>query len=170
MAEHQPDPTRGTSRIDRFDGTEHAFLSNFYPSPVVIREDSRNLERIECATVEHGFQACKALDPVQRRTSAAAPTPGEAKKRGRRATLRPDWDAIRDDIMRSLLAQKFRRGSPLGLRLMATEDAELIEGNTWGDRYWGVIDGVGENRLGRLLMERRAELRAALTEEENRVA
>lgn len=51
---------------------------------------------------------------------------------------------------------------------MATDDAELVEGNTWGDRYWGVVDGVGENRLGKLLMERRAELRAQLTAEANR--
>jgi predicted NAD-dependent protein-ADP-ribosyltransferase YbiA (DUF1768 family) len=75
--------------------------------------------------------------------------------------LCPDWAEIRDDIMRSLLAQKFRLGEPLGQRLMATGDAELIDGNTWGDRYWGVVDGVGQNRLGQLLMERRAELRAA---------
>jgi ribA/ribD-fused uncharacterized protein len=168
MAEQHP--AQGRARIDRFDGTKYEFLSNFHPSPVVTRGRSGNLERIGCATVEHGFQACKALDPVQRRTIAAAPTPGEAKRRGRRATLRPDWDEIRDDIMRSLLAQKFRLGEPLGQRLMATDDAELIEGNTWGDRYWGVVDGVGENRLGQLLMERRAELRAALSEESNRGA
>ena len=72
--------------------------------------------------------------------------------------------------MRSLLAQKFRLGQPLGLRLIATGDAELVEGNTWGDRYWGVVDGVGENRLGELLMDRRAELRAALREEAERGA
>lgn len=37
-------------------------------------------------------------------------------------------------------------------------DAELIEGNTWGDRIWGVCDGVGENRLGKILMRVRAEM------------
>ena len=35
---------------------------------------------------------------------------------------------------------------------MATEDAELIEGNWWKDTYWGICDGVGENRLGQMLM------------------
>jgi ribA/ribD-fused uncharacterized protein len=155
--------TTQSGTINRFDG-DHAFLSNFYPSPVVIRGDMRALERIECATVEHGFQACKAVGLVQRRTIAAAPTPGEAKRRGRRASLRPDWDEIRDDVMRQLLAQKFRLGEPLGLRLMATGDRTLVEGNTWGDRYWGMVAGEGKNRLGELLMARRAELRAALTE------
>jgi hypothetical protein len=68
--------------------------------------------------------------------------------------------------MRALLAQKFRLGEPLGLRLLATGGAELIEGNTWDDRYWGVVvDGVGQNRLGQLLMQRRAELRTALSEQ-----
>lgn len=160
--------SQSRARIDRFDGTEYAFLSNFYPSPVVIRGDSASLERIECATVEHAFQACKALDPVQRRTIALAPTPAEAKRRGRRATLRPGWDGLRIEVMQALLAQKFHFGTPLGLRLMATEDAELVEGNTWGDRFWGVVDGEGENWLGRLLMMRRAEMRAALTAEANR--
>jgi ribA/ribD-fused uncharacterized protein len=147
--------------IVRFDG-EYAFLSNFHPSPVVIRSDRQSLKRIECATVEHGFQACKTHDPVQRRRIATAPTPGEAKRRGRRVSLRSDWDEIRDSVMRALLAQKFRTDSALGQRLLATDGAEIIEGNTWGDRYWGTTDGTGENRLGKLLMVRRAELSAAL--------
>jgi ribA/ribD-fused uncharacterized protein len=132
---------------------------------LLIRADSGGLELIGCATVEHGFQACKALDPDQRRLIAAAPTPAQAKRLGRRASLRPDWEQVREDVMRMLLAQKFRLGEPLALRLLATGNAELTEGNRWGDRYWGVADGVGQNRLGQLLMQRRAELRTALREQ-----
>ena len=45
-----------------------------------------------------------------------------------------------------------------------TGDAELIEGNTWHDNYWGVCscskcNGRGKNRLGKLLMKVREELR-----------
>ena len=40
-------------------------------------------------------------------------------------------------------------------------DALLEEGNTWGDRVWGVCQGQGENRLGKILMKVREELRAA---------
>src|SRR4051794_18921925 len=94
-------------RVERFDGTPDAFLGNFYPPPGLVRADRRGLERIECATVEHGFQACKALNPAERRRIAAAPTPAEAKRRGRRTALRPDWEQVREDIMRMLLAQKF---------------------------------------------------------------
>jgi predicted NAD-dependent protein-ADP-ribosyltransferase YbiA (DUF1768 family) len=66
---------------------------------------------------------------------------------------------VKVDVMRDLIAQKFAVGSELADRLLATGDQELVEGNTWGDTFWGVCDGVGENWLGRLLMERRAALR-----------
>lgn len=35
------------------------------------------------------------------------------------------------------------------------------KGNHWHDTYWGVCDGAGENRLGKLLMQVRRELRVA---------
>ena len=44
--------------------------------------------------------------------------------------------------------------------LVDTGDQPLIEGNTWGDRFWGVCGGTGMNHLGRLLMEVREELQA----------
>jgi predicted NAD-dependent protein-ADP-ribosyltransferase YbiA (DUF1768 family) len=45
--------------------------------------------------------------------------------------------------------------------LLETGDAELIEGNDWGDTFWGVCGGKGNNFLGKLLMEVRKELRSA---------
>ena len=61
-------------------------------------------------------------------------------------------------VVSCLLQEKFK--NPL-LRsmLLATEDVLLVESNTWGDRTWGVYKGAGENWLGRLLMEVRAECR-----------
>jgi predicted NAD-dependent protein-ADP-ribosyltransferase YbiA (DUF1768 family) len=44
-------------------------------------------------------------------------------------------------------------------RLLATENRPLLEINEWGDTYWGVVNGVGENRLGILLEQVRTELR-----------
>jgi hypothetical protein len=41
-------------------------------------------------------------------------------------------------------------------KLLATEYVELIEGNNWGDTFFGVCNGEGENWLGRLLMNLRA--------------
>jgi len=64
---------------------------------------------------------------------------------------RYDWDEVRVDIMHSILISKF---SDIHLmdKLVATGNAELIEKNSWGDVFWGVCKGVGENRLGKLLM------------------
>ena len=47
-------------------------------------------------------------------------------------------------------------------KLLDTGDAELIEGNWWNDTTWGVCNGVGENRLGKLLMQIRAEIKDSL--------
>jgi predicted NAD-dependent protein-ADP-ribosyltransferase YbiA (DUF1768 family) len=59
--------------------------------------------------------------------------------------------------MRDLLIQKFSQ-DPFKAALLATGDAYLEETNHWGDVYWGVCNGVGQNRLGHALMEIRADL------------
>ena len=78
---------------------------------------------------------------------------------GRRITLRPGWDTLRLDVMRGIVRQKFR-DPVLAARLLATGAAHLEEGNTHGDRFWGTVNGQGENWLGRILMEVRSELQA----------
>lgn len=137
--------------IDSFEG-EYAFLSNFYPSKIY------DFEGNEYPTVEHYFQAMKTMNPWERKKIAAAPTPGKAKQMGRRVNLRKDWEDIKLKVMKHAIMQKF---SDPDFRnpLIRTGDAELIEGNWWGDTYWGVCNGVGENHLGQLLMEAREVLR-----------
>lgn len=131
----------------------NAFLSNFYPRLV-------QYEGIGYATAEHAFQAAKTLDLQERFHVAMATTPGEAKRRGRHVRLRPDWNVVRIEAMRAVLRAKFADPILAGL-LLTTGDHELVEGNTWGDTYWGVCNGKGENHLGRLLMEIREELRCS---------
>jgi hypothetical protein len=68
-----------------------------------------------------------------------------------------DWEHIKEHAMMFLLRQKF--ADPLlRYQLLKTEPSELVEGNYWNDTYWGVCDGVGQNRLGQLLMILRREL------------
>lgn len=91
--------------------------------------------------------------------------PGQVKKIGRRAKPSTEnlayWDSIKFKVMKKLLKIKFKR-LDTGPKLMETGDAILIEGNTWGDKIWGMVDNgrkfVGDNMLGILLMERRAKL------------
>jgi ribA/ribD-fused uncharacterized protein len=113
-------------------------------------------------TVEHAFAAAKTLDPAERELIRLASRPGEAKRLGRQVALRPGWDDLRVEVVRDLLARKFAPGSELSARLLATGNAQLVEGNTWGDRFWGVCRGQGRNQLGQLLMERREQLQHGL--------
>ena len=137
--------------IDKFRG-KYWFLSNFYESPI---ED----ENIIYPTVEHYFQAQKTLNREEKLKIAKASKPAKAKKMGRQVNLRKDWEDIKLQVMEKALRQKFQDPA-LCEKLIATGDEELVEGNPWGDRYWGVCKGSGKNKLGKLLMKIRKELQA----------
>lgn len=55
---------------------------------------------------------------------------------------------------------KFMQHPNLRKELLATGDCLLIEENQWNDRYWGTVNGRGENRLGKNLMDIRDKLAA----------
>ena len=142
-------------RIDRFNG-RFTFLSNFSPSPVLF-------DGMLFPTVEHGFQAAKTLDLQSRLAlvQGTALSAGQAKRWGRSVQLRPDWERAKDAVMLDLLRCKFAGSPMLAQQLEDTGDTWLEEGNDWGDRYWGVVNGDGANRLGVLLMQVRGERRLA---------
>jgi ribA/ribD-fused uncharacterized protein len=85
-------------------------------------------------------------------------TPGKAKRAGRNLQLRHDWEKVKYDVMLDIVFAKFYQHPELAAKLLATGDAELIEGNWWNDTTWGVCNGVGSNWLGRILMMVRARL------------
>jgi len=135
---------------------DKAFCSNFYPSPVV-------WQGVVYATVEHAFASAKTRDLEWRERIRAAITPGAAKKLGRQAPLRPDWEERKVNTMRKLLYRKFE-DSVLADSLLETGDEPLVERNFWHDCVWGKCycpkcGGHGKNMLGSLLMEVRAHLR-----------
>lgn len=136
--------------IDSFRGN-HRFLSNFHPAEV-------ELDGETYPTVEHAYQAAKTLDASERRFVRTAASAKEAKERGQGVLKQPNWDNLRYGVMLRLLRQKFGHRD-LGDLLLATQEAKLIEGNTWGDTTWGVCRGKGKNMLGVLLMQVRDELR-----------
>lgn len=139
-----------TSTINSFRG-DYRFLSNFEYSPVMF-------DNVQYPTIEHAYQAAKTDDFSERHVIHDAQTPRAARKLGQLVKIRPDWDNVKADVMLGLLRQKFAIPH-LAQLLDETGDAELIEGNTWGDVFWGVCDGVGKNWLGRLLMQVREENR-----------
>jgi len=152
-ASSQPSPATAPTRIDSFSGT-YRFLSNFWPAEV-------EFEDLRYPTAEHAYQAAKTTDVELRLRIAGTPTPAEAKRVGNGLPRRQDWEQVKLRVMEECVRDKFTRHPDLGRHLLATGDAELVEGNTWGDRFWGVCDGEGQNHLGRILMKIRAELRAA---------
>lgn len=92
-----------------------------------------------------------------------APSAHEAFKIAERmkAQRRADWDAVKVGIMRDILRAKAQQHEYVHRKLLATGDRELIE-DSWRDDYWGWgPNRDGQNMLGKLWMEVRAELRAA---------
>lgn len=149
--------------INKFRGA-YAFLSNFAYSAVRLDD---GVTTGVFPTVEHAFQAAKTLDVAVRERIRGASDPSYAKYMGRRVKLRADWETIKQTVMLNLLREKFK-DSTLRAKLLGTGDAQLVEGNNWHDTYWGVCYGgskcdcnnIGENHLGKLLMQVRAEIRS----------
>ncbi len=133
---------------------DYAFLSNIFPASFV-------WQGIIWKSVDYAFLAAKTLNMDSRRELAAMPNYASAKHYSMYLEpLRPDWasDKVKDTIMTELIKAKFTQNLELKAKLIATNDLNLIAGNAWGDSYWGVCFGKGENVLGQLLMQLRAEL------------
>lgn len=74
---------------------------------------------------------------------------------------RRNWDAIKVDVMRRILRAKALQHEYVLRKLLATGDRELVE-NSWRDDFWGWgPNRDGQNMLGKLWMEIRAEFRGA---------
>lgn len=143
-----------TERIVAFEGY-YRFLSNFWPCEV-------HFEGQRYPSAEHAYQAAKTLKAHQRELIRACPTPGAAKRAGKLVNLRPDWIEVKDSVMLEIVRDKFTRSPELRKALLDTNSMQLEEGNWWGDRYWGIcptgtLDGL--NKLGKILMQVREELR-----------
>lgn len=139
-------------KIDSFRGSNY-YLSNFYSAKV--EYDGITYENTEAA-----FQAQKCINPEDRVMFSHC-DPSAAKKLGRRVKLRPDWEEVKYVHMKHIVKAKFEQNPDLAAKLIATGDAHLEEGNTWGDRIWGTVNGVGNNALGLILMQVRDELKSS---------
>ncbi len=129
---------------------EYSFLSNFSRGKVVH-------DGIEYDYRENAFQAAKVFDN-EKRLSLQHVKPSVAKSFGKVCKLRPDWEEVKDRIMYQIVYDCFNRNQDLKDALLETGDQEIVEGNAWGDTYWGVCKGVGKNKLGQILMRVRTEL------------
>lgn len=130
-------------------------FSNFAAFPI-------HLKGVDWPTTEHYFQAQKFAGTPHEEAVRLADSPMVAARMGRDRSrpLRPDWEAVKDDIMREAVLAKFEQHPALLSLLLSTGDAEIIE-HTKNDDYWGDGgDGSGKNMLGHILMEVRQRLRS----------
>lgn len=127
------------------------WLSNFHYANV-------ELDGVLYTTNEHAYQAAKHLDLDYRAFIGRLTKPRDAMVAGRDRPARQGWDEMKYDVMWDLNAQKFSNHPKLREMLLETGDAYLEETNSWGDIYWGVCNGVGQNNLGKILMDVRSKI------------
>jgi ribA/ribD-fused uncharacterized protein len=133
----------------------HREFSNFAPFGI-------DLDDARWPTVEHHYQAQKFADPQLRKTIRKAEKPVIAKSLAdkNKAAIRPDWDAVKDEVMYRAVRRKFELHAELRELLLATGAEDIVE-SAPNDYYWGVgREGTGQNRLGKIIERIRAELRA----------
>jgi ribA/ribD-fused uncharacterized protein len=120
-------------------------------------------------TTEALYQACRFphRPEVQREIIGQhSPMTAKMKSKQYRKDSRPDWDDVRHKVMRWCLRVKLAQNyKEFGSLLLATRDLPIVE-QSRKDDYWGanLTDEVGEtlvgqNVLGRLLMELREKLK-----------
>jgi ribA/ribD-fused uncharacterized protein len=142
---------------------EYGFLSNFWQCDFTLFGHIW-----DCS--ERAFQWAKQGTDEGRQAVLNASLTGRTgvKAVGRQYPMTPEWDKIRIEVMTGILRAKFGQNQDLKERLLATGDAELVEGNSWNDRFWGVpFGGTGQNWLGKVLMFVRAELQELRNEQVN---
>lgn len=66
---------------------------------------------------------------------------------GSHVRLRPDWEHVKTGIMKEIVRAKFSQNQELAQRLMATGEKIIVEGNTWGDVYWGMDTRTGNAKM-----------------------
>jgi ribA/ribD-fused uncharacterized protein len=134
---------------------EYGCFSNFAPYPI-------RLNGKRWPTSEHFFQAQKFAGAAHEDAIRQAKSPMIAARlgRSRKERLRPDWEKAKDVIMHEAVLAKFTQHEDLRKLLLETGDALLVE-HTENDAYWGDGgDGRGKNKLGKILMSVRDELRS----------
>jgi len=151
--------------VNKFEG-KYGFLSNFYPCLIEHRG-------IVYPSVEHYYVAMKVTEMQFlngnyytaadfRELIAIIKSPGDVKKIGSKLKIRKDWNSKKLDFMKWGVTEKFK-DPKLAEMLLSTGDMELTEGNWWHDTFWGVCTcnkcKVGENNLGKILMDIRLNLK-----------
>jgi len=147
--------------IPEFRG-EYYFLSNYSTALFQWRGVVFNSGEQAFAYAKTFFAKDSDLEAQYQRRILAASAPGDAKKLGRQCPIHVDeWDENKVRLMREIVHAKFSTSTTnLVGPLLNTGSKMLVEGNDWGDSFWGRCKNaegqmVGFNTLGVILMEER---------------
>ena len=146
--------------IDEFRGRWY-FLSNFSECKI-------EFQGITYPTVEHYYVAMKSncdqmingkyyTSADFREMIAKIKEPAIVKKIGQQIKVRKDWSEKKLEFMNFAIREKFKDEN-LAEKLKSTGNSLLVENNLWKDTFWGVLNGKGENQLGKILMKVRDEI------------
>ena len=138
--------------ISAFRG-DYRWLSNFERCDILYKG-------ILYKSAEAAFQAQKTTN-IKARYIFTKLDARESKTLGRVIQLRSDWEEVKDEIMYDICEIKFNLPQ-FKAKLVDTGEMEIVEGNYWGDTYWGVCDGVGKNELGKIIMDIREDIKKDL--------
>ena len=132
---------------------QYFFLSNFYEYPIYYN-------KLVFCNAEAAFQAQKVINEKDQYKFINL-NASQARKLGKTVQLRKDWEEIKDNVMYEIVKRKFLTNKELQQKLLETKEEELVEGNWWHDTYWGVDSktGIGQNKLGKILMKVREEVK-----------
>jgi N-glycosidase YbiA len=128
---------------------EYRWLSNYHHAPILWKG-------LGFTSTEAAYQSskCSNVDAARVFQNYSA---SDSKKHAPKPPK--NWNDVKFNIMAQIVFQKFLIHKELRESLLETGDRYLEETNHWGDQYWGVCDGVGENNLGRILMATREYLK-----------
>lgn len=161
LSEETIDALRDLDTVRRVRFYEHDFyvLSNF--SAFSILWEGRRFD-----TSEHLYHYLKfnttALDVADAIYDARSAHEAFKLAERNKGSRRKDWDSVKVDLMRDILRLKAGQHEYVRRKLLATGDRELVE-DSWRDDFWGWgPNRDGQNMLGKLWMEVRAELRGIL--------
>ncbi|CAG9318765.1 unnamed protein product [Blepharisma stoltei] len=133
---------------------EDLYLGNFYPSPMTVHG-------ISYPTVEHYYHSQKFSDPEIIERIRSAPTPKMAERIASEYEWNTEeWEEIKENVMRFGIFSKFKQNPELKEKLLATGTAKLVEDNH-KDAFWGGSIEGSENKMGKLLMDLREQLKKA---------
>lgn len=133
-------------------------FTNFYPAPITM---TVNGQTFVFPTSEHYYQAMKYANDSNWQshilTIISNPLPRSAFEYTRKNVFDQSFHSKKDKVMYDAVFAKFTQHPNLAKILKSTKTYTLIEDSPF-DSYWGIGNGTGQNKLGKILMAVRSAI------------